>query len=409
MKRLLGLALGVVTAIGGFVDIGELVTTSVTGARFGTSLTWTIVLGTLAIMLYSEMSGRVAAVAKRPVFHVVRERLGARLGLANLTAATLLSVLTLSAEIGGMGLVLELVTGINYIIWIPLVGLAVWLTVWRVPFSLMENGLGVLGLALVVFAVALFVAPTDWGALWHGATHPNVPAQEGHARYFFYAISMFGACVMPYEVIFFSSGGREEEWTVEKLPDMRLNVLVGFPLGGLITIALMWAAAAALQPRQVEVNHLGPVLLPVAEALGPAGTAIALVGFAAAVFAAASECALSIGYGVSQYFGWEWGKQRAPRDAPRFHLVCLASIIAATAFVMTTIDPVLLTIIAVVLGVAAIPLTYFPILVVANDRAYVGERVNKGWLNAVAVLFLLLMVVVSVVTVPLLLFTKAGQ
>jgi Mn2+/Fe2+ NRAMP family transporter len=409
MKRLLGLALGVVTAIGGFVDIGELVTTGVTGARFGTSLTWTIVLGTLAIMLYSEMAGRVAAVARRPVFHVIRERLGARFGLVNLGAATLLSVLTLAAEIGGLGLVLELVTGINYIIWIPLVGLAVWLTVWRMPFSFMENALGVLGLALVVFVVALFVAPTDWGALWHGATHPTVPAQEGHVMYFFYAISMFGACVMPYEVVFFSSGGREEQWTTEKLPEMRINVLIGFPLGGLITIALMWAAAAALQPRQVDVSHLGQVVLPVADALGPAGVALAIVGFSAAVFAAAAECALSIGYGVSQYFGWEWGKQRAPRDASRFHLVCLASIVAATAFVLTSVDPVMLTIIAVVLGVAAIPLTYFPILVVANDRGYLGERVNKRWFNAVAVTFLVLMVVVSVVTLPLMLFTKAGQ
>jgi manganese transport protein len=409
MKRLLGLALGVVTAIGGFVDIGELVTTGVTGARFGTSLTWAVVLGTLAIMLYSEMSGRVAAVAQRPVFHVIRERLGVRVGLVNLAAATLLSLLTLAAEIGGLGLVLELVTGINYIIWIPVVGLAVWLTVWRMPFSLMENVLGLLGLALVVFVVALFVAPTDWGALWHGATHPNVPAQEGHPMYFFYAISMFGACVMPYEVIFFSSGGREEGWTVEKLPEMRINVLIGFPLGGLITIGLMWAAAAALQPRQIQVGHLGQVALPVADALGPVGLTVALVGFAAAVFAAAAECALSIGYGISQYFGWAWGKHRAPRDAPRFHLVCLASIIIATAFVMTTIDPVMLTIIAVVLGAAAIPLTYFPILVVANDRGYLGDRVNRRWLNVAAVVFLVLIVVVSVVTVPLLLFTKAGQ
>src|SRR5947208_903089 len=112
MKRLLAMALGVLTAIGGFVDIGDLVTAGVVGARFGTTLTWAIVLGTGAIILYSEMAGRVAAVAKRPVFHVVRERLGVRFGLVNLAAAGLLSVITMAAEIGGMGLVLELVTGI---------------------------------------------------------------------------------------------------------------------------------------------------------------------------------------------------------------------------------------------------------------------------------------------------------
>jgi Mn2+/Fe2+ NRAMP family transporter len=409
VKRVLALTLGVMTAIGGFVDIGNLVTGGVTGARFGTSLTWAIVVGTLGMTLYGEMAGRLAAVAGRPVFHVIRERLGVRLGLANLAATSLLSLLTLAAEIGGVGLVLELVTGISYIIWVPVVALAMWLTVWRMPFTLMENVLGLLGLALVVFVVALLVAPTDWGALWHGATHPNVPAREGHPMYFFYAISLFGACIIPYQVVFFSSGGREEQWTPERIPEMRLNVLIGFPLGGLLSIAVMWSAAAVLGPRQIEVSHLGQVALPVADALGPVGLGLALLGFAAAVFAAGAECALSIGYGVAQYFGWAWGKERLPRDAPRFHLVCLASIIAATAFVMTTIDPIMLTIVSVVLGAAAIPLTYFPILVVANDRGYLGNRVNRRWLNLTALVFLTLMVVVCVVSVPLILITKAGR
>jgi hypothetical protein len=36
-------------------------------------------------------------------------------------------------------------------------------------------------------------------------------------------------------------------------------------------------------------------------------------------------------------------------------------------------------------------------------------RVNGRWLNAVATLFLVLMVVTSVATLPLLFFTKAGR
>jgi hypothetical protein len=38
VKRLLGVALGILTAIGGFVDIGDLVTNAVVGSRFGLSL-----------------------------------------------------------------------------------------------------------------------------------------------------------------------------------------------------------------------------------------------------------------------------------------------------------------------------------------------------------------------------------
>src|SRR5207248_1206972 len=80
--------------------------------------------------------------------------------------------------------------------------------------------------------------------------------------------------------------------------------------------------------------------LPVAAALGRAGLAIVFVSFFAATFAAAPESALSSGYSVAQYMGWSWGRRHPLGAAARFHLVCLASVIAATALTLTTIDPV---------------------------------------------------------------------
>jgi manganese transport protein len=84
-------------------------------------------------------------------------------------------------------------------------------------------------------------------------------------------------------------------------------------------------------------------------------------------------------------------------------------VIAACAFTLTTIDPVTVTIFAVVLGAAAVPLTYFPILIVANDARCMGDRVNRRWANGAGTIFLLIMVIVSLVSLPLLLLTKAGQ
>jgi manganese transport protein len=101
VKGVLSLALGVMTAIGGFVDIGNIVTSGITGARFGMTLAWAVLLGTARMVLFGEMAGRVAAVARRPVFHLVRERLGVRASLVNAAARTLLNLATLAAEIGG--------------------------------------------------------------------------------------------------------------------------------------------------------------------------------------------------------------------------------------------------------------------------------------------------------------------
>jgi len=62
VKRLFAVALGILTAIGGFVDIGDLVTNAAVGSRFGLSLVWVVAVGVLGICVFAEMSGRVAEV-----------------------------------------------------------------------------------------------------------------------------------------------------------------------------------------------------------------------------------------------------------------------------------------------------------------------------------------------------------
>ena len=252
MKRLLGLALGILTAIGGFLDIGDLVTNAVVGSRFGLSLAWVVVVGVVGICLFAQMSGKVAAVSGRATFEIIRERLGPRTAGANLAASFLINLLTLTAEVGGIALALQLASSVEPRLWIPVAGLAVWLVVWRTKFSIMENVTGLVGLTLVVFAVAVFQLGPDWSTLADQAFHPTVPAQEGHAVYWYYAIALFGAAMTPYEVFFFSSGAVEEKWTVKDLSQSRLNVLVGFPFGGILSVAIAACAAIVLPARRAS-------------------------------------------------------------------------------------------------------------------------------------------------------------
>ena len=52
--------LGILTAMGGFVEIGELTFSINGGTRFGYQLLWISLLGTVGIMVYCEMAGRIA-------------------------------------------------------------------------------------------------------------------------------------------------------------------------------------------------------------------------------------------------------------------------------------------------------------------------------------------------------------
>src|SRR4029079_6246589 len=146
MKRIFEVFLGILTAFGGFVDMGDLVANAQTGARFGMGLAWVVVVGVIGMGVYAEMAGRVAAISGRPVFDVIRERLGARAALVNLVASFFINLLTLTAEIAGLAVIIELVTGVNYLLWVPLAAVAVWLVIWKVKFSVIEKAFGLTGL-----------------------------------------------------------------------------------------------------------------------------------------------------------------------------------------------------------------------------------------------------------------------
>ncbi len=409
MKKFFGVFLGILTAIGGFVDMGDLVANAATGARFRMNLAWVVVVGVVGIVIYAEMSGRVAALTGRPVFDLVRERLGPRFGLANLVASFFINMLTLTAEIAGVAIALSLVSSVNYLLLVPFVTVLVWLVIWRLPFETMERVFGLLGLCLLVFAVTVWRIGPDWGDLWSAVTSPEVPSGETPFTYAYYGIALFGAAMTPYEVFFFSSGAVEDGWTVRDLNENRANVLIGFPLGGLLSLAIMACAHLVLAPADIDVDQLSQVALPVASVIGKLGLAVALVGLFAATFGAALETALSAGYTVAQYLGWPWGKYRRPRQASRFHFVIVLAILAATVIACSGVDPVKVTEYSIVLSAAALPLTYFPILVIANDPTYMGQdHTNGRLLNVLASVYLVILVLVSVATIPLMIITRAG-
>ncbi|EON31600.1 Mn2+ and Fe2+ transporter, NRAMP family protein [Gordonia terrae C-6] len=409
MKNVIGVALGILTAIGGFLDIGDIVTNAVVGSRFGFGLVWVVVVGVIGICLFAEMSGRVAAVSGRSTFEIIRERLGPRMGAANLVASLFVTGLTLTAEMGGIALALQLASGVAPLLWVPVAAFGVWIIVWRANFKIMENVTGLLGLCLAVFGVVFFLLQPPWGQVWDQITAPAIPSQESVPTYWYYAIALFGAAMTPYEVFFFSSGGIEEGWRRKDLARERWNVLIGFPLGGLGSIAIAGVAALYLMPADISVDSLSQVVLPVVQAGGQLALSFAIIGLVAATTGAALETALSTGYTIAQYAGWPWGAAKKPRQAARFHLVIIVFLLGGVLILLTGVDPIMVTEYSVVFSAVALPLTYLPILVVANDREYMGDNVNGRVLNFFGTIYLGIIVVASVAAIPLLIVTGAGR
>ena len=407
MSKLLNLALGILAAIGGFVDIGDLVFNTAAGATFGYQLMWVIPIGVLGIIVYSEMSGRVAAVSGKAVFDAVRERTGFGAGLSALVASEVVNLLTLAAEIGGVAIALQLLSGLPYrvLLVLAVVGLAV--VLWISQLEWIERIFGYGGLCMLVFAVAAVKLGPDWTQVGKGFI-PHI-SQNNPWLYLYFAIGLLGAAMTPYEVYFYSSGGVEDRWSVKDLGLNRANAIVGYSLGGFLSLALMIVGATVFLRHGINPEHLGTIALGAEQPLGKIGLLLAIVGILFAVGGASVDTVYSGAYNLAQFLGWEWGRYRHPAGAPRFTLTWLVLLVLAFAIVITGVDPVMVTEYAVIFSAVALPLTYIPILLVANDGAYMGRYRNGRLANALGIIYLVVIMVVALTAIPLMILTNLGQ
>ena len=189
-------------------------------------------------------------------------------------------------------------------------------------------------------------------------------------------VGLIGAAMTPYEVYFYSSGAVEDHWGRKDLGLNKVTAIIGYGLGGILSFALMIVAAVLFLPRGISPEFLGTPALSAEHVFGQAGLLLALVGILFAVGGAAIETSFAGAYNLAQFFGWRWGKKERPAGRPSIHALVVGDLRRGAPGRHDRVDPVKLTEYSVIFSVVALPLTYLPILLVANDRTYMGSQVN---------------------------------
>lgn len=399
MKKFFEIALGIVTSIGGFLEVGAIATTAQAGAEFGLQLLWAVAVGTICLIFLVEMSGRLAAVSQHTLKDAMRERFGVDFLVATLAIDVWINWLVLASEIGGISLALQLVTGIGFQWWAVPVAFVTWLLLWKGTFSLIENGISVLGLVAIVFLVATIALHPPLRQLGSSLL-PSLPGHDA-ARYWFIAVSILGAAISPYLFYFYSSGAIEDHWDERYIGVNRLVATLGMTFGGVLSGAVLVVSAMVLHPKGIQVERFEQAALMLTEPLGRWGFYLFAATLAITCLGAALEIALSTAYEFAQGFGWNWGESVPPKKAARFSLTYTGVIVLATLLMVFGIDPLKLTLFSMALTAASLPLITLPFLILMNDAEYMGEHRN-GWISNTAVIVIsTLASLLALVAIPL--------
>jgi manganese transport protein len=336
--------------------------------------------------------------------------LGKKLGLAVLLASNLLNLITCAAEFGGIAIVLHLLTGLPQKMLLAGAAVALGVAVALLRFEWIERIFGLAGVTMVVVAVSAWMLHPDWKALAHGMVPALlVGGRRQTLRYWFFAVGIFSAMLMEYEVHFYSSGAIEENWTKKDLPENFMVASFGSVLGALLTVALLAIGALVFLPRGVFPESLQVAVSGIASPLGRTGYLFVLLGTLSCLAGASVETMLSGGYNLCQFFKLTWGKNRRARDVPTFTLVWVGMLVVAALLALSGFDPLKLVNVSVVFGMVVMPLTYYPIMRVAMNKGIMKRHVNSRMDTAVGGLFLIPITVAALAAIPLMILTHSGS
>jgi Mn2+/Fe2+ NRAMP family transporter len=402
MKKIFEIALGIVTSVGGFLEIGSIATAAQAGAEFRFQLLWAILLGGLCVAFLVEQAGRLSAVSGHTVPAAIRERFGLNYFVVLYVVLGAVTLLVLAAEIGGVCIALELATGVSLQWWVLPVALLIWLIIWKGTFAVIEKGVSLLGLVTLCFVVGAIIVHPPWSEVAFGAL-PTLPAHD-KTHYWFLAVAILGASISPYLFFFYSSGAIEDQWKEDYVPINRIIAGGGMGFGTLISVAVLILAGVLMFSLRIKFDHYSELPLLLVPVLGYWGFWLLVFSVGISCLGAAMEITLEMAYLTAQGFGWNWSKNPRPRDEARFSIVYTLVILVSAIIVGVGIDPLQITIASMALTAATLPISIVPFLILMNDKYYLEDYRNGWFSNAVVISLIILSTVLSLVTIPLQVF-----
>ena len=379
-------------------DAGGVATYSQAGQNYGTSLLWVLLLLIPVLIVNQEMVVRLGAVTGVGHGKMIFERFGRFWGMFSVGDLFLLNFLTLVTEFIGVGLALNHF-GVSPVISVPIA--AVTLVVFTISgsFQRWERFMFVFIAAnFLVIPLAVMSHP-HLGPVVHDFVVPGIRGGLT-SNAVLLIIAIVGTTVAPWQLFFQQSNIVDKRITPRWIAYERLDTIIGSFVTVLGATALVMTCAFAFGASKEfgRFGDAGTVAAGLAHQLGPAAGGMyavvllnaSLIG--AAALSVATSYALGDTFGVRHSLHWSW------RDAKVFYGTFVFLVAGAATIVLIPGAPLgLITTAVQALAGILLPSASVFLLLLCNDRAVLGPWVNRPWLNAIAVVIISLLLMLSAI------------
>jgi NRAMP (natural resistance-associated macrophage protein)-like metal ion transporter len=374
-------------------DPSGISTYSVTGAAFGYAPLWTALFSFPLMTAVQIMCARLGMVTGEGLAGVIRRQYPRWVLWSACALLVIANTVNIGADLGGMGKVTEMITGVRGIYWTPVYALIIGsFLIWSSYYTIARI-FKWMTLVLFSYVLAAFFAKPDWAAVLRSTFIPHV---EWSGKYWATLVGLFGTTISPYLFFWQASQEVEEEraqgeLTVKsrrgatdlELRKSRNDVLTGMFFSNLIMYFIILTTAATLYAHGKTTistaQDAAEALLPLA---GKGAYWLFSLGLIGAGMLGVPVLAGSSAYAVAEGAVWRGSLADRAGLSREFYGVIAVGLVLGLALDYAGFNAVSMLFWAAVLnGVLAPPLIVIVLLLTSSPKV-MGSRSNPLWLAA---------------------------
>jgi len=372
-------------------DAGGISTYAFTGSKYGFHLLWLFILLVPMAYYVQEMTVRLGAVTKRGHAEAIFEGFGSFWGCFSLADLAVVNWLTLVTEYIGMTAALS-IFGVSPVVTFVLVTVILFLVVLSGKYWTFERlTLFFCAFNLVYIPAAFWAMKTPSAPTWNGvAKGLLVPVLPGglSGEIIFVLLANIGTTIAPWMIFFQQSAVVDKGLDIHDVKYGRLETFVGSVATCVVAAFIIIATGAAFyfHVPQILIEDAKQTALALVPLLpgnhGQLARTLFGIGLFDAGFLGALCISLSTSWAVGEVFGWAHSLNKSVKDAPWFYAVYLVMLVTSGAVVLIPGAPlVTITMFVQVVAVTLLPSALVFLLLILNDRSFMGDHVNTTWQN----------------------------
>jgi NRAMP (natural resistance-associated macrophage protein)-like metal ion transporter len=382
-------------------DPSGIVTYAQAGASLGYATLWMAWVTFPLMAAVQYICAKVGLVTKRGLAGVLREHYPKALLYPVVLLLLAANTINAGVDVGAIAAGLNLLIPIPIGVLVPIVvAIILALQIWG-SYRLIARIFKWLTLALFAYIVSSFCSRPDVYEILRGTFVPTV---RFDAVFLTTVVGLLGTTISPYlffwqasqEVEEKKSLGRKRLWRKKAVTDNELSyaawdVNIGMFFSNVVMFFIILAFAATLfQAGPSDIQDAAKAAEALRPLAGDAAYILMALGLIGCGFLAVPILTGSSAYAVCEAFGWKNGLNKRVRDAKWFYGFIIGATVVGALINYLGINPMTALFWTAVLNGFLAPPLLVVIMLISNNKAVMGKRVNSlsinvlGWATTAA-------------------------